>query len=242
VRGTEANELLTSTTAALLIALLAVEGITIIALGQLLGLHMFVGLALVPPVLLKLGSTGYRFARYYLGARAYREKGPPHLVLRLLAPLLVVATLTVLGTGIWLLLLGRRSDGVLQVHKIAFIVWGVVFVIHLLAHAPRMARALGRAWGARRRMPVPGARAAALMMLAALAAGIAIGLVALSAINGWHRGGQGRDEGRAPLAGLRAAADADGPGHGMPFGNGSTRASRRSSSAPELGPQRLPTL
>jgi hypothetical protein len=184
VRGTETNELLTSTTAALLIALLAIEGITLLALDRLLSVHMFVGLALVPPVLLKLGSTGYRFARYYLGARAYRAKGPPHLVLRMLAPVLVVATLTVLGTGVWLLLLGERSDGVLQVHKVAFIVWGVVFAIHLLAHAPRMVRALGRAWG---RTRSPGAGITASLMLAALAAGIGIALLALPGIDAWAR-------------------------------------------------------
>jgi hypothetical protein len=200
--GVDGNELLTSTTAALLIALLAVEGITLLALDRLLSVHMFVGLALVPPVLLKLGSTGYRFARYYLGARAYREKGPPQLFLRLLAPILVVATITLLTTGIWLLLLGHRSDSVLQVHQIAFIVWSAVFVIHLLAHAPRMVGALGRAWGAKRRAGIPGPGIAAATMIAALAVGVAIGLFALPGIEGWHRGdhhGRG-DEGRAPVA------------------------------------------
>jgi hypothetical protein len=199
--GVEGNELLTSTTAALLIALLAVEGVTLLALDRLLSVHMFVGLALVPPILLKLGSTGYRFARYYLGAGAYREKGPPQLLLRMLAPILVVATITLLGTGTWLLLLGHRSDSVLQIHQIAFIVWSAVFVIHLLAHAPRMVRALGRAWGAKRHARIPGAGIAAAAMLAALAVGVAIGLFALSGIEGWHRGGDGRgDEGRAPVA------------------------------------------
>ena len=55
---------------------------------------MFVGLLLIPPVVLKLASTGYRFVRYYAGARAYREKGPPPLPLRLLAPVLVASALS----------------------------------------------------------------------------------------------------------------------------------------------------
>jgi hypothetical protein len=76
---------------------------------------------------------------------------------------------------------------VLQVHKIAFIVWGVVFAVHLLAHAPRMVRALDRAWGARRRASVPGTRAVALLMLAALAVGVAVGLLARSGISGWRQ-------------------------------------------------------
>jgi hypothetical protein len=191
----ERNELLTSTTAVLLIVLLAVEGITLLALGQLLGVHMFVGLALVPPVLLKLGSTGYRFVRYYAGNRAYREKGPPHIVLRVLSPILAVATFVVLGSGIWMLLLGHRSDIVFNVHKVSFIVWSALFVIHLLAHAPRMARALGRAWGPKLRARTPGGRMAALLMAGALVTGSAVGLFALPAINGWH--GRGGDHHRS---------------------------------------------
>jgi hypothetical protein len=75
--GVEANELLTSSVAALLTILLLAEGATIIDLSDLLSAHMFVGLALIPPVLLKLASTGYRFARYYTGSPVYRAKGPP---------------------------------------------------------------------------------------------------------------------------------------------------------------------
>ena len=75
--GTEGNEILTSATAAVLTVLLLAEGITILRMGGLVSVHMFIGLVLIPPVLLKLGSTGYRFVRYYTGARAYREKGPP---------------------------------------------------------------------------------------------------------------------------------------------------------------------
>ncbi|MGZ4175234.1 MAG: hypothetical protein ACXVUX_03315, partial [Solirubrobacteraceae bacterium] len=59
--GTEGNERLTVLTGALLIVLLAVLGITIVRIGQLLWLHLFLGLVLIGPVALKLASTGYRF-------------------------------------------------------------------------------------------------------------------------------------------------------------------------------------
>ena len=39
------------------------------------------GILLAGPVSLKLGATGYRFARYYSGHRAYRCKGAPKLSL-----------------------------------------------------------------------------------------------------------------------------------------------------------------
>jgi hypothetical protein len=103
---------------------------------------MFIGLVLVPPVLLKLASTGYRFARYFRGARAYREKGPPALPMRLLAPILVAMTIGVFATGIWLLALEHKSDQVLLLHKVTFIIWGVVFVIHFLVYAPRALRSV----------------------------------------------------------------------------------------------------
>jgi hypothetical protein len=106
--GVDGNELLTSATAVLLVVLLAAEGITLLDFGGLLSVHMFVGLVLIPPVLLKLTSTGYRFARYYLRAPAYREKGPPLLPLRIMAPVLAATTVGVLATGVWLLLLGHN--------------------------------------------------------------------------------------------------------------------------------------
>jgi len=40
--------------------------------------HMFIGMVLIPPIALKLGSTGYRFVRYYTdrGPIARRERRP----------------------------------------------------------------------------------------------------------------------------------------------------------------------
>src|SRR6478672_6065648 len=91
--GTAGNERLTAAAGALLIVLLAVIGVTIIQLGPLLSVHMFVGMVLLGPLALKLASTGYRFARYYTANPRYRRKGPPLLPLRLLAPIVVLSTL-----------------------------------------------------------------------------------------------------------------------------------------------------
>ena len=49
---------LTTIAGALLIVLLAVIGITIIRIGQLLWLHLFVGLLLLGPIAVKMASTG----------------------------------------------------------------------------------------------------------------------------------------------------------------------------------------
>jgi hypothetical protein len=187
--GVTGNEILTCAIAAVLVLLLLAEGVTILDLGLLLRPHMFIGLAVVPPLLLKLGSTGYRFTRYYLDSPAYREKGPPQLPLRLLAPALVLATLTVFATGIALLVEGHRSDRLLLLHKASFVVWGALFAVHFLAYLPRMVRSLLGDWSSARRRSVGGAGLRAASVAAAVAAGAALALVLLPTIDAWHGGG-----------------------------------------------------
>ena len=104
--GTAGNERLTAMTGAALLVLFAAEGITILSVRGLLTLHFFVGMLLAGPVLLKIGSTGYRFARYYTGAVPYVRKGPPAPLLRLLGPVVVLTSCGVIGTGILLAFAG----------------------------------------------------------------------------------------------------------------------------------------
>jgi hypothetical protein len=185
--GTEGNEILTIATAVVLTALLAAEGVTIVRMRGLVTAHMFIGLVLIPPVLLKLGSTGYRFARYYTGSRPYRAKGPPLLPLRLMAPLLVASTIAVFVTGVLLLAAGHRSDTLLTLHQASFIVWGVVFAVHFLAYLPRVVRSLRAGWAARPKA-VPGAGLRRMMVAAAVGGGAALALSLLPAIDAWHGG------------------------------------------------------
>jgi hypothetical protein len=179
--GTAGNELLTCATAVALTALLIAEGVTILWLGGLRTEHMFIGLVLIPPVLLKLGSTGYRFVRYYTGAPRYRAKGPPRLPLRVLAPVLATTTVLVFGSGVALLVIGHRSDVVLELHKVAFIVWGACFAVHFLWYLPHV-------WSVLRasRRPVPGSWLRGLLVSASLGGGFALALALLSLIESWH--------------------------------------------------------
>jgi hypothetical protein len=200
--GIEANELLTSSVAALLTILLLAEAATIVDIGGLLRAHMFIGLMLIGPLALKLSSTGYRFARYYRGAPAYRAKGPPQLVLRVLAPVLVATTVMIFATGIWLLLLGHHSDQVLMLHKVAFFIWSAVFAVHFLAYLPTAARSLRAAWvPTGQRHAVTGTAVSALLVVVALAAGIALALSLLSLIGDWHGRDRGQDARSSSQAG-----------------------------------------
>jgi hypothetical protein len=184
--GTRGNELLTSAAAVVLIALLAAEGFTILDLRALVDEHMLVGLALIPPVVLKLGSVGYRFARYYGGAGAYVANGPPRLPLRLLAPVLVAATIALFASGVLMLAVGHRSRSLLQIHKLSAIVWAAVFAVHVIAYAPRVTRRVVTALRATRETAVPGGGARGLLITTVTAGGVALGLAFLPAIHGWH--------------------------------------------------------
>jgi hypothetical protein len=56
--GTDGNERFRAIAAAILILLLAVLGITVVRIGQLISVHLFVGLLLLGPVTVKMASTG----------------------------------------------------------------------------------------------------------------------------------------------------------------------------------------
>ena len=133
--GVSGNSRLTSATGMVLLALLAVEGVTILSVRQMITLHIYVGILLLGPVLLKSGSTIYRFTRYYRGSPPYVKKGPPHPVLRILGPLVILSSLALLGTGVTLIFLGpEHSDLMLTLHQTSFWIWVVLMTVHVVGH------------------------------------------------------------------------------------------------------------
>jgi hypothetical protein len=150
--GVDGNERLTAATAVVLVVLLAALGVTILAIGPLIWWHVLLGMLLIPPVLLKLGSTGWRFARYYTRSPEYIRRGPPLLPLRLLAPLVIAATLAVFATGVALLVVGPAGGVLVGLHKASFVVWLVVTAVHVLAHLRRVPALVSADW---RRRPIP---------------------------------------------------------------------------------------
>jgi hypothetical protein len=184
--GVTGNRRLTNGTAAVLFVLLAVEGVTILALDSMLPLHIFVGVLLVPPVLLKLASTGYRLLRYYRGSPPYVRRGPPALLLRLLGPLVVVSTGTVLATGIALLVVGPGEGMVATLHKASFIVFFGATSLHVLAHVRRVPAEAAADW--RRSTRSPGAGSRRTLLVASLVAGVVIGAVAIACDGAWVHG------------------------------------------------------
>lgn len=144
--GPEGNERLTAITGALLLVLFAAEGVTLLQLQSLLYWHYFIGLLLIGPVCVKIGSTCYRFARYYTHHQEYIRKGPPAPLLRVLGPFVILTTVGVIGTGVVLGLTKRATYHGLQIlflHKASFVLWVAVMTIHVLAYVWRLPALVG---------------------------------------------------------------------------------------------------
>lgn len=181
------NARLTGGAAALLLLLLALEGATIPFIGRLLGPHIFIGMLLIPPVLLKLATTGYRFARYYIGAPAYRRKGPPAPAMRLLAPGVVLTSIALFGTGVALLLVGPRPDSLIFLHKASFAAWFALMTVHVLGHlleVPRLALPDWRRHGGPE-AALAGAGLRIAVLLAVAFAGVALAVASVSLASPW---------------------------------------------------------
>lgn len=184
--GAEGNARFTSLIGAALLVLLAVEGATIPFLDALLSVHIFVGMLLLGPVALKLLAVGYRFARYYTHGPEYVRHGPPALPMRLVvAPVLVLSTLTLFGTGVLLIATSHRGL-LLGLHKASFIVWVGAMSIHVLVYALRAGRHLLAEVsfdGA-----VGGRMLRASLLLVSLAAGVAVAIATYPLASPWlHR-------------------------------------------------------
>lgn len=178
--GVEGNSRLTAGSGAVLFLLLAAEGVTILSVRGLLSAHVFIGMLLIPPVLVKLASTGWRFLQYYRGSPAYVRKGPPPAILRLLGPAVVVLTVVVLASGVALVLAPKAVGGrLLLIHKASFVLWFGAMAIHVLGHLTETARQAPSDWLRRTRREVAGAGARQWAIVGSIVAGCVLGAVML---------------------------------------------------------------
>jgi hypothetical protein len=187
--GADGNERLTALTGAALLILLAAEGVTILAIHQLLTLHFFIGMLLVGPVLLKAGSTVYRFVRYYTGEPGYRRKGPPNPLLRLLGPFVLGLSLLVVGSGVMLAVTGPGTRIWVFAHKASFVLWFMAMGVHVLAYIWRLPGLISGdlvVTARDRAVGVLGGRRARLLLLAAsLVCGLLLALATYRQAGAW---------------------------------------------------------
>jgi hypothetical protein len=187
--GPPGNERLTTSVGLVLLVLLLLEALTTLSLRSVLPVHIFLGLLLLPPLALKLASTGWRFMRYYTNNKPYRHEGPPKLWLRLLAPLLVASTLSLFGSGVALIVVGHGGGALKNVHAVSFGVWGVVVSIHVLAYLARTLRVGPADWRRHAEQVVAGTRSRRAALGGALLAGVVLALATYPAQQSWlsHR-------------------------------------------------------
>jgi hypothetical protein len=182
--GAAGNERLTGLVAGILLVLLAAEGATILRIQGLITAHVFIGMLLVPPVALKVGSVGYRLLRYYAGALEYRVKGPPVLVLRVLvAPAVLLSTVALFATGIALVVIGPGGGIAVGLHKASFAVWFVAMAGHVLWHLRGLPPLLGSEATGRPR--VSGRSLRLVLVAAALVAGVGLAAATLPEAHAW---------------------------------------------------------
>ena len=182
--GSDGNERLTAATAVVLLVLLAAEGLTLVAVRQLLLPHVFLGFLLIPPILLKLASTGWRTTNYYRHSAEYVYRGPPAALLRIvIAPLVVASTIALFATGVAVVALGQRGL-LLGLHKASFIVWVGAMTIHVLAHVLKLPRLVAFDWWHGDRLA--GRRMRQLVLVGALAAGLVVAVASIPLADHWQ--------------------------------------------------------
>lgn len=184
------NQRLTAMTGTVLLVLFVAECLTLLDLGHWLTLHVFLGMLLLGPACLKIGSTLWRFTRYYTGSAAYVRRGPPAPLQRVTGPFVILTTVAVLGSGIMLIVEGGGPGGWrwIQWHRLAFLVWAFVMIIHLASYLPKLPRMLsGRADAARRLLAARATRW--LLLCGSLAAGLGLAFATYHLSGNW--GGSG---------------------------------------------------
>jgi hypothetical protein len=103
-----------------------------------------------------------------------------------LAPLLLIATLVVIGSGIALVTTSPGTEGTLNVvHKVSFLVWAVLVGIHVLAYIPHVPGLIAGDWRHDRALQAPGRGQRLGVNVAALVAGTIAAILVLPAFSAW---------------------------------------------------------
>ena len=185
--GVEGNSRLTGALGMVLLVALFIEGITlVIGVNEMLVVHIFVGFLVIPPVLAKVGATTWRMVRYYTHDARFTRKGPPHPVLRVIGPLVILATVVLLATGVAMIIAGGANSRTWRdLHQTTFIVWGVLMTVHVLGHLAETLRLSAGDWAPRHKA-VKGASARRWLVVATVLVGLGLGVLSIGWTHSWN--------------------------------------------------------
>jgi hypothetical protein len=194
--GVRDNARLTSATGLLMFVPVLAVTLSGLYLDSLWRVHYFAGFVLLPLVAVKLVSTGYRAARYYLGDARYRRSGPPAQLLRVLAPVLAASTVVVLTSGVVMWAARSRLQPWSTLHTDAAVVFICVAAIHVLVYLPVALRTTRGAAAAAPTRARAGRRAT---VLGALAVGVVLAVATIpGSVFPHHEHGVGGVPGQSP--------------------------------------------
>ncbi len=133
---------LTSLLGMVLFFLLALEGISVPFVGELLTWHVVIGVILIPVMTAKIVVTTYRFVLYYTRSLDFKKAGPPWMPLRIIGPLMVFTTVGLMVSGVVLMVIGPNSTSVnlwIFIHRAFFIAWFAFTALHVATYVRRAA-------------------------------------------------------------------------------------------------------
>lgn len=167
---------------------LVIEGVTIVFIGQMVALHVVLGMILLPIMAYKTIVAMYRFSMYYLGASDFKRAGPPEMLLRVIGPLLVVTTVILMFSGIILVYAKPDTSTAtfwLILHRDDFVIWFGLLALHVLAYARRAFGTAGYDLKDSRYHSLIGRRGRLISILIAAAFGVLLAWAVYPAIGQW---------------------------------------------------------
>jgi hypothetical protein len=138
------NLILTSHAGLVILFFLVLLYFTGLEFSPLRGVHFGLGFALIPILLVKLGSTGWRAVNYYFDRDPYRTAGPPWLLPRIMALPLTAAAILATVSGVVLWATGTDHGTWARIHIYAVVSLAVVVVVHLAIYTRKAFRASTR--------------------------------------------------------------------------------------------------
>ncbi len=126
-------------------------------------IHFYTGLASIPFLIAKYGSTGLRFVGYYLRVPRFKKRGAPALLPRVLSPLLAIDFFVLYFSGLYMLFhyyysvtnIPPLDFKPVQLHLWASIVAVPLLAAHLGFHLLETTRTLSERRSEIRNEPVP---------------------------------------------------------------------------------------
>lgn len=153
----ERNKRLTAIAGTILFVLIMAMLVITANLDQWRSVHIFVGILLCGPLVVKMCSTGYRFFRYYTKSPEFVKSGPPNILLRLLAPFLVVITIMVFISGVGIVFGGHAHEKLFQkIHTFSVTLWLPLLAVHVYAYIRKAAGLIKYDWTSQSKYRVPG--------------------------------------------------------------------------------------